>query len=131
MDEYKKFVSEQIDAIDRMLFNAYGTTYKIAAKYLVQKNCMICLDEMEELLLVKTLVTNLWSILDYCCILYSTKNTETRPNPVDARNICVPISFEGRRKKNGPGVCDELFEDLQYRVKSNKMETFYQLPFST
>ena len=126
---YKKFVSQQIEAIDRMLFNAYGTTYKIAAKYLVQKKCMIWLNEIDELLQVKMLVTNLWSILDYCCILYSTKDTKTRPNPVKARNISVPITFEGKAKKKKTYECDGLFEDLQFAQKTEDMETFYRLHF--
>ena len=36
MDEdTKSFIRGQIDVIDRMLFNAYGTVYKIAAKYIM------------------------------------------------------------------------------------------------
>lgn len=129
-EEFKKFVSQQIEAIDRMLFNCYGTTYKIAAKYLVQKTCMIWLNEIDELMLVKLLVTNLWSILDYCCILYFAKHINRRPNPVEARNISVPITFQKKKqKRKEAGLCDILFKDLQYTVQNSKTETFYRLHF--
>lgn len=91
-----QFVRHQTEVIDRMLLNAYGTTYKIAAKYLIYQEISHEWSATEELLLAKNLVTNLWSVLDYACyLLYVTKNG--KPSSKIARKIAAPCYFPKKK----------------------------------
>ena len=84
---------------------------------------------MEELLCVKNLLSNLWSVLDYCCILlYAKKNGI--PNAAKSRKISVPCHFGGKPKKTLVPDIDSAFQDVQYTGESNeKIKTFYWLHF--
>ena len=134
MDEdTKSFVRGQIDVIDRMLFNAYGTVYKIAAKYIMYKEIGHQWSEMEELLCVKNLLSNLWSVLDYCCILLYAKKNNIVPNAAQSRKISVPCHFGGKPKVALVPDIENAFKDVQYKNNMDesieKVKTFYWLHF--
>ena len=115
MAEELVFEKQQIEAIDRMLFNAFGTAYKIAAKYLIYKDIGHQWSASEELLMAKNLVTNLWSVMDYCCILIYTRSVRRRPDPATARQISTPCYFPSMRRQGAIiHQIDDMFQDLQY-----------------
>lgn len=82
------YVSE-ITAVDNMIFNAYGTVYKLAVKYASARHLAYKLSSTEEMLSAKNVVTNLWSVLDYCCIILHSKHNGV-PTPKKASSIKFP-----------------------------------------
>lgn len=123
-------VESSIEAVDRMLLNAYGSVYKIAAKCIVYKEINHWWSETEELLTAKNILANLWSCLEYCCnILYTKK--KGRPNPQTARKIFIPCNFPGQPTKQ-PLIADFsiMFSELQFTDEERVNEdirTFYLL----
>lgn len=63
------FIEDQVKTIDRLLLNAYGTVYKLIAKNVAYRNRLCPPHEREEMLIAKNLISNLWSVLEYCCIV--------------------------------------------------------------
>ena len=85
--EVKEYIAKQIDAIDNLLINAYGTVLKSKVKREMYVMKSYDLLEMEEMLLAKNLYSNLWSVLDYCCtIIYCWYNNRI-PNPEEGREL--------------------------------------------
>ena len=84
-----KMIEAQIAVVDNMLLNAWGTVYKMAVKYLDFEVYTYELSRTEELLIAKNLVSNLWSVLEYCCIVLCYKYHGI-PKPADARKIGFP-----------------------------------------
>lgn len=88
-------VEEQVKAIDNMLLNAYGTSYKFAAKSIVFVKVGHDFSPVEELLTAKNILSNLWSVLDHCSFaLYSS--FYGTPMPKVAREI----KFQFKKNEN-------------------------------
>ena len=139
--EIEDFINAQVESIDKFLLNAYGTVYKLIQKIVVYKRRERNINERGEELIAKTLTSDLWSVLDYCCmVLYCHVNHE-KPSPQFARdNIKFPCNFDKKidtmeklqawerkclenmvfiGKKNYRGV----FDHVQYIPKLPKEET--------
>ena len=125
------FIKAQIQMIDNLLLNAYGTVYKVAAKQLVYRSSAYDLSPIEEILSAKNLFSNLWSILDFCCtILYSHYNNKL-PDIDPKTNIKFPVhfatssfatsSFEWERKAIekvlNKNVTDDSLKDIFHHVQ--------------
>lgn len=87
-----ELVKDQIVAVDNMLLNAWGTIYKMAVKYLDYNVHSYELSRTEEMMTAKKLVSDLWSVLEYCCIILCY-NYDGVPNPKKARKIHFPCNY--------------------------------------
>lgn len=144
------FIDAQVVVVDSMLLNAYGTVHKMAVKYISFQDLSYELSATEEMLSAKNLVSNLWSVLDYCCIILHYKFRGT-PTPSKARGISFPCdckksifresAVEWERKKidgllsDGAyeriGGFENVFSSIQLQEGAVPWETltFYQLHF--
>ena len=88
------YIGNQIVAIDKLLYNAYGTILKSRVRHKQYKKKLHVLSKDEEMLLTKTLLSDLWSVLDYCCtILYCWYHNEI-PNPQEGRECHFNTTFD-------------------------------------
>lgn len=88
------FIKKQVETIDRLLLNAYGTVYKLIAKNVAYKNRGCVVREMEEMLIAKNLTSDLWSVLDYCCLTLSCHfNKEEPKSSILSKRIKFPCNF--------------------------------------
>jgi hypothetical protein len=81
--------TEQVELIDAMLFDAYVTVYKFAKNIVYERVCHE-FNVTEESLLVKNVLTNLWSVLDYCCFTLYCSVCDTPPTPKIGRQLGFP-----------------------------------------
>jgi hypothetical protein len=82
--------TEQVELIDAMLSDAYATVYKFIAKNIVYKRVGHEFKGTEESLLAKNVVTNLWSVLDYCCFTLYCSVCDKPPTPKIGRRLGFP-----------------------------------------
>lgn len=76
-----------------LLLNAYGTMYKFAVKTVSYQRIGYALSPTEETLSAKNVLSNLWSVLDYCCIMLFCHHRRRLPNTQEARRIKFPCDF--------------------------------------
>ena len=88
-------IDDQIAAVDHMLLHAYATVYKLAVKYISFPYFGHDMSPTEEMMSAKTITSNLWSVLDYCCIILYHRYHGT-PKPSTARQICFPCDYKNR-----------------------------------
>lgn len=142
-----KFVQRQIDTIDRLLLDAYGTVYKLAVKNIVFEQRAVELSESDEMITAKTLICNLWSVLDYCCVILYCENNKVIPTPEDARKQALkfpcafskelemePHAWEEKKLKKmiGNGIdYKDIFSPVQNYAgnDTDTIKTFYWLHF--
>ena len=93
--QHNTYVEAEIAVVDYLLLNAYGTVYKMAAKYLNYRDMGYELSLTAEMLLTKNVVTNLWSVLDYCCKIFRYQYAGP-PTPEEARMIKFPCDHKVR-----------------------------------
>lgn len=87
------YAEQQRAAADSLLMNAYGTVYKFAVKNAWYLKIGYSLSPTEEMLSAKNLVSNLSSVLDYCCVLLYCHHHNTQPTPHHMRRIKFPCDF--------------------------------------
>lgn len=114
-------LTEQINAVDFMLLNAFGTTYKLALKISNFVRNEFTLSEVEEMLSAKNILSNLGSVLDYCCIILhcSYNNEELTMSEARKQNIKFPVKFsnedkESWEKKELKRLIGEKFDEQVY-----------------
>ena len=90
------YVERQREAIDSLLMNAYGTVYKFAVKNSWYFKIGCSLNPMKEMQLAKMLVSNLWSVLDYCCAILFYTAHRRQPTPEEARHVKFPCDITGQ-----------------------------------
>jgi hypothetical protein len=121
-------VDKQVELIDAMLFDAYATVYKFIAKNIVYVEVSHEFNYKEESLLAKNVLTNLWSVLDYCCFTLYCSVCDKPPTPKIGRQLGFPYD-----KLDGAGAREKLTKWAKEALKlgdtkfSEFMEAFDQL----
>ena len=154
----EEFISTKVAVVDDLLLNAYGTVYKMAVKYSTIRKANYQLSPTEEMLSAKNIVSNLWSVLDYCCMIlwykYPDDDDDSTPSlakfikfPCDMRKELLDTTPEDKvawEKERLESIAFKLttvadyekfkgaFTDIQYTNKNNvpdKVMTFYRLHY--
>ena len=130
--EVLSFISSQVNAIDDILLNGYGTVYKFAIKRVISAQSEYVLSQTEERLSAKNLFSNLWSVLDFCCsILYCCHNNKL-PTLEQGMKIKFPcnfnggVSIEGWEKRKISGI---LQKEVAVEVLSSLQGIFSHVQF--
>lgn len=121
MADIEVLIKAQIAAVDNMLLNAWGTVYKMAVKYLDYNILSYELSHTEELLSAKNLVANLWSVLEYCCIILCYRYHGI-PSPARARKIHFPCDYH--KLPRSP----QLVEDEVVEWEKKQLKPIAELP---
>ena len=97
-----QLVQDQISTINDMLLNAYSTVYKLAARIILHDKKQHEISTRQEILLTKTLLNNLWSVLDCCSRLIFCWYHGKEPTVQEARerSIKFPCEFTQLSKHN-------------------------------
>ena len=97
-----QLVQDQISTINDMLLNAYSTVYKLAARIILHDKKQHEISTRQEVLLTKTLLNNLWSVLDCCSRLIFCWYHGKEPTVQEARerSIKFPCEFTQLSKHN-------------------------------
>ncbi len=109
-------VEAQVAAIDNILLNAYGTVYKMAVKNFRLPENSYQLSKTEEMLSAKNVVSNLWSVLDYCCMTLHYKYHDI-PTPTKARRIKFPCDHEGLSYSSNPAEVKKWGKKIEQIVE--------------
>lgn len=88
-----KFIKTQANTVDDILLNAYGTMYKFSIKQAIAAEAEYLLSPTEEMLSAKNFFSNLWSVLDFCCIILFSYHNNKLPTLMQGRKIKFPCNF--------------------------------------
>ena len=113
--EVTTFIKAQVDAIDDILLNAYGTVYKFDIKQIISASGEYVLSQTEDVLSAKNLFSNLWSVLDFCCAVIYSHHNNSLPTLDQGFKIKFPCKFP----KNNNSMS---FEDWKTWERKKLME---------
>ncbi len=121
--EVDAFIKDQVNAIDNILLNAHGTVYKFAVKQIICADIEYLVSRTEEILSAKNLVSNLWSVLDFCCtILYSYYNNRL-PTLKQGMQIKFPCYFSKTNETHEEWEKKRLETMLQPEVSAEMLSS--------